>query len=559
MPSLPSRYQSQVDAQANRRIIEQPTFAPDTSMGDALTKVGQVGLEVAGRIQKAQTDQELVKAEIDARTRLDRLKRDLEADAETPEVALPDRWRQESEAILKDVSGKIGSTRARTLWMDRAKGWQGDGENWTVDLSRKRSVEKLRAEDIGLMTTLGNEAGDLTLGADTYAKKLEAVSAGIEAKRAAGFYAADDAARYMADVAALGMKDRTIRFTSNLDALIKDGRVAEAEALYQAQMGMNRQGQSTVEPETLAKVKSGLDQSKQEFAVVEQGDAIWEKSGGDYGKAIAMVADIKDAPLRLKVEARIGQKVAQAKAAEDARQDTLETAMWEHVEGGGTIMNAPPSLRADISPSRLGSIRAFESARDAESAMTAAQKAARDLESKIVKSSLDWLSRDNPSAFMNPDAWSAEYKAAYATMSSADQLAVMNKIDDMRQTGVTADAVDKVMQDAVKAAQRFAPSIMNSDKANAEAKFKFEGILYENARKLSADRGGQPISPEDARKIVLRSMGEFDAKKYGEGVNMALGFDADVYRRVKAQLAAKQGGEPTKEEVYAAYQSVMAD
>jgi hypothetical protein len=559
------QYERQVAAQADRRVISTPVLNQDVGEGDALRAVGgaiDAGVELAVKLEKANQDRQITTADRVAREKLDRLKFDLEnTSPDMPDEDLKKSYQERSEALIQEAAKTIANPRARDVFTERAKGYQADGALWTDRLGLKRGVDRTRAGHVTAITEIDARAGDIAVKRETILEDIAGEKAALERARQMGVYTQEQAAELNAKLDGVAVKDNTMRFGANIDALVKDGRVAEARAAYQAQMGLNASEKlvDRVDPDVLAKISAGLEANEQESAVVERGDTIWTQSAGDYGKAIALAGEIKDAPLRLKVEARLNQKAAQAKAAEDARQDALENAMWAHVEGGGTIMSAPPSLRGDISPSRLGSIRAYENARDTESGMTAAQKAARDLESKIVKSSLDWLSRDNPSTFMNPDAWSAEYKAAYASMSSQDQLAVMNKIDEMKQTGVTSDAVDKVMQDAVKAAQRFAPSIMSGDKANADVKFRFEGILYENARKLSADRGGEPISPEDARRLVLRSMGEFDAKKYGEGVNMALGFDADVYRRVRDSLAARLGKEPSRQEVYAAYQTVMAD
>lgn len=560
------QYEAQVSAQADRRVISTPVLNQDTGEGDALREVGgaiDAGVELATRLEKANQDRQITTADRLAREKLDRLKFDLENTS--PDVAdedLKKRYQEQSEAAIQEAGKTIANPRARDVFTERARGYQSEGALWTDRLGLKRGMDRTRAGHATAFSEIDAKAGDIAIKRETYLEDIAGEKAALERARQMGVYTQEQAAELNAKLDGLAIKDNTMRFGANMDALVKDGRIAEARAAYQAQMGLNASDKlvDRVDPDVLAKISAGLETSEQEYAVVERGDTIWTQSAGDYGKAIALAGEIKDAPLRLKVEARINQKAAQAKASEEARQDVLENAMWAHVEGGGTIMNAAPSLRGDISPSRLGAIRAYENARDTESGMTAAEKAARDLQSKIVKSSFDWLSRSDPSNFMQgPAAWSAEYQAAYQSMSSQDQLATINKIDEMKQTGVTADAVDKVMQDVTKAAQRFAPSIMNTDKNNADAKFRFEGILYENARKLSADRGGQPISPEDARRVVLRSMGEFDAKKYGEGVNVALGFDADVYRRVRDALAAKLGAEPSRQAVFEAYQAAMAN
>lgn len=144
MPSL--RYESQVAAQANRRIIDQPTVTPDTAVGDALQGIGKATFEIATRIKQSQTDQEIVKAERVAKEKLDRLKFDIEqTPSDTPDEDLTALWSQQSDDIIKEASAGIGATKARELWSERAKGWQGEGDLWTRDLGRKRGVDRVRA------------------------------------------------------------------------------------------------------------------------------------------------------------------------------------------------------------------------------------------------------------------------------------------------------------------------------------------------------------------------------------------------------------------------------
>lgn len=589
MPNLPSRYESQVAAQANRRIIEQPTFAPDTSMGDALQKVGQVGLEVAGRIQKAETDQQLIKAEIDARTRLDRLRYDLEADAETPDAAIPVRWRQESEAILKEVGGTIGSERARELWMTRAKGWQGEGENWSVGLSRKRSVEKVRGQHITNVTELSASAGDMAISAETYAARQAAVLAGVKSSAELGLIGADDVARYEADIAAAGVKDRTMRFTSNLEALMKDGRVAEADALYQAQMGMNREGKSTVDPDTLAKVKSGLEQSKQEFATVEKADRFWAAAKGDYGKYMELVSGVQDVSQRLDLEKRGTQLAQQANAAREAEQDTFERAMWQHVQGGGTIMNASPALRAKIDPDRLGSIRAFENARDAEKGMTAAELAQKKLESGVNRTILSSSAYMPASTFMRDvSTWPPEAQARFSLLTADDQVKVFEDQIKMREEGASYPAINRVeamMVDMAKAVADPAwgmnlPVGQRTPKANK----LYAAIAVTAANFSKEDLGGKPPTREQVERAVAAAimmaangLDDGDPQKpkartspsgdsfnsYGNNFvdwqaytnrmdpNLAMNqMESDQYAKAFADLrAARNGVDPTFEEV----------
>lgn len=568
MPQLPA-YQSQMAAQANRRIIEQPTFAPDTSMADAAMKVAQIGMEISQRVEKANTDREVITATRLAREQYAKTKFELENDQQIKDEDILPTLRKRGEEIIGKTGEGIRSADARRLWQENLNGTLLlDGDDWARKEQTRRGVDRVRGGHIAAASQMEASAGDLTISAADYESNLNDERTAIARSRQLGFIDEETKARLEAQLNALGVKDRTMRFTANIDALVKDGKVAEAEAQYQAQMGLNREGKSTVDPDILAKIKSGLDQSKQEFAAIEKGDKFWAAAKGNYGKYMELVSGLQDVPLRKKLEERGAQLAQQAKAAREANQDMLERSMWSHVEGGGTIMNAPPSLRSAIDPDRLGSIRAYENARDAEKGMSPAMKAAWIDQSADFKSGFEWFARNNPPVFMGKmSEWPADIRARYEAMTPDDQRAVSNLQLEMQDKGKTSDSADKVMQDALNEAKRFAPSIMGL-KADDPKRVQFEGILYRNSKLQAAMQGGNPITPDQARKLVLQTMGEYDTKKYGEGVNVALGYmqadeaaveDPEMWARVAAQQEARLGRKPTKLEIMQAYQAVTGN
>ena len=569
MPAIPG-YESQRTAQVNRRIIEQPTFAPDTSMGDAAMKVAQVGLEITARVQKAETDRQVVTATRLAREQYEKVKFDLEQDQEIKDEDILPTLRKRGEEILSKAGEGINSRTGRDLWQEELKGTLLlDGDAWSRREQIKRGVDRVRGGHIAAQSQMEAKAGDPTISADAFEANINDERKAIALSRSRGFIGDEEVARYNAVLDTLGVKDRTLRFTANLDALMKDGRVAEAEALYQAQMGKNSDGRGAVDPDTLARVRTGLDQAKQEFAVIESSDKFWAAAKGDLAKYNQLVSGVQDVPKRLKMEQRGITLANQAKAARDAEQDQMQQGLWEHVVGGGTIASYSPSKIAALDPNRLGSIRAYENARDAEKGMTGPQKQAWMDASADTKAGLEWFSRNNPAAFMGRvDTWPENLQRAYAGMTPDDQRAVATKQLEMQDKGRTSDAVDKVMQDALSEARRFAPSIMDSAKDNDAKRMQFEGIMYRNAKALSMTQGGNPISPEQARKIVLQSMAEYDQKKYGEGVNVALGYmqaeDAAVenpalWAKIADQQKAKLGRAPTRLEVLQAYNAVTGN
>lgn len=515
MPNLPARYESQVAAQANRRVIDQPTFAADTSMGDAIQNVGKVGLEIAGRMQKAKTDGEIIKAEIDARTRLDRLKLDLEADAETPDEAIPVRWRQESEAILKEAAGAISSESARTLWSERAKGWQGEGENWSVGLQRRRQVGKLRAGFLGMAAEAEALAGDASITADAYAVRLDAMRALNAQQVAGGIVDPETSAKREADLAALAGKDRALRWNAEVGALADQGQFDAANALV-------AEGDKAGIPRAYVEdAKSAITSAKNRI----------EKERNER-------MNVNDANFQVDVMA--GKKG------------------YRHVDEA--------IARGELDPSRRDTlyrvVREEEDRRKREaeeSKLSAADRAKLEQNSKDNLLAFELLAQDSPANFMaDPAQWSDAYKQAYGEMTPGDQRAVLKMHNEMRINGRSANTYASVLGDVMAEAKRFAPSLMD-EKANKDGYVKLQGILFDMTKKLAVDSGGKPITAEQARKTVLQALGSYDSKKYGAGVNLALNFDADLYRRVVEQMTAKSGRAPTNEQALAAYNSVVAD
>lgn len=513
MPNLPSRYESQVAPQVNRRIIEQPTFAPDTSMGDAAKSVAGVGLEIAGRVQKSITDREIVTAEREARTRLDKLKFDLEADAETPDAAIPVRWKQESDAILQEVAGRISSGAARDVWSENAKVWQGDGEVWSYGLQRKRSVDKVRASHITSAAELETQAGDLTISAETYSKNLAGAKAAIQRDLERGMLDPESAARQDAVLDQLQARDMTSRWSAGVLATARSGAFDDATKMVSTAPGI---------PEAVK--EDALNGIERERNRQEKERAESQRAMGN-----AMEVDILDGRV--------------------TRQQIDEAAAL------GTINpNDQPTL---IRALREENDRRKREAEDAK--LSPSQRAMLEDLSKDNLLAFEMLSQDNAPNFVgDPEQWSDAYKQAYREMTADDQRAVLKMRSEMSAKGKSANYVTSVLGDVMAEAKRFAPSLMD-EKTNRDGYVKLQGILYANAKKLADENVGKPISTDQARKAVLQALSGYDKKKYGAGVNLALNFDAELYRRVTAQQTARLGRQPTNAEALAAYNAVAGD
>jgi len=497
-------YEQQGEYRPSGRIVQGVRTPADDGIARGIQKLGQATLEVAGRIQQANLDQELVKAETDLRVRMDKARQAIELDPETPDVAIPQRWKQESELIIGEVGGTISSSRARELWTIRARGLQAEGDTWSVNLQRKRQVDGVRAGFVAMAGEAEAMAGDLAISPETYASKIDGLRALNDSHMASGFIDKEEGARRQVALDGLALKDRTMRWSSNIDALVKDGRVAEAQAVFDT-------GAADVDPATRQRVKEGLQASQQEFAVVEKGDAIWTQAGGNYGKAIELAAEIKDAPLRLKVEARLNQKHAMVNAALEQEQEGYVTQLWDHVRAGGKIANAPPSLMGSFDkPVRFASVQAFENARDAEARMSAESKTALREESKALKDMfLGYLKSPTLSReFMKPESeWPPGMFDLYRSMRGDDQLEVSTAIEVSASGGKTADDVTKTFNSLMRVAQIHGDPawLLGSESVDALENNDNRTLtksLMEAAGELSAQYQGQPV-PQKELEIVV--------------------------------------------------------
>lgn len=564
------QYEATVGAQADRRVISTPVLNQDVGEGDALRAVGgaiDAGVELAVKLETANQDRQITTADRVAREKLDRLKFDLENTS--PDVAdedLKKRYQEQSEAAIQEAGKTIANPRARDIFTERARGYQSEGALWTDRLGLKRGVDRTRAGHVTAITEIDAKAGDVAIKRETFLEDIAGEKAAVERARQLGVYTQEQAAELNAKLDGIAVKDNTMRFGANVDALVKDGRIAEARAAYQAQMGLNASEKlvDRVDPDVLAKISAGLEANEQEYAVVERGDTIWTQSAGDYGKAIALAGEIKDAPLRLKVEARINQKAAQAKASEDARQDTLENAMWAHVEGGGTIMNAAPSLRGDISPSRLGAIRAYENARDAATMMTAIQKAQHAALSKDWRDELQSTSAMPATVFMGePSKWSPRDYAKYQALTPEDQNAIRAAQRDMRDKGQSYSEVSKIENQLIDLAKVVAGKDwgLSADyRSRPEKADKLLGALRGQALALAPASGGRPLSVDEVQRAValaLKSAGETSSdfvKWQSFSMNVDPEFAANrmdtmEYDAAFNDLKTAGGQDPTFEEV----------
>jgi len=608
-------------AQANKRIIEQPTFAPDTSMGNALLKVADVGTEIAQRVEKANTDREVVTANRLAQEQIEKAKQDLEQNPDIKDEDFQQTIRKTAETILETTGKGISSSSARDMWSERAKSsLLQDADNWGYSQKLKRGADRVQGAHVAAIADLDSKAGDLTIKPEQYAEWVDGERKLIDRNEATNITSHEQAARLRAGLDGLIRKDFTVRWTSNIDALVKDGRIAEAEAVYQSalanstpkgpettklpaaeeekyqawikKIGMTKAdgmamtadgtgldydmrgffkkygaadvnvagGQhftdefklpnhatfsneskyatgdyakyagswgegdkfnapaqkfggasgSKVDAELLQKVRAGLDASKKDFEVVNKGDQYWEQAKGDYGKYLKLTAQEKDPDLRLKLETRGGQKVAQARATKEIEQDNLKEDAWQFVSNGGKFMQWSPSKRAQLDPSRIGSIMAFENARDSETALTGPQLAQKKLASASFSNQLQSREAMPPQVFMaDPGTWSPRNFAKYQAMTSDDQVKIDEARRKMREGKGDYAVTNRIEGQLLDLAKTVAPKswgLNNSVDKRGPMTDKLLGELRGEAARLQEENGGAELTPDQLKRAIARSL-----------------------------------------------------
>lgn len=488
--------------QPSRDIVQGVRTPVNDGIARGLQDLGKATTELADRLYKADTDKKIVEASRKTREDLDRAYRDITESSDILPEDYEKHYREESDRIIS-ANAEMVPSGGRDMWRERALGWQSDAVIRTRDVTRQRQVDKARAGIVAETEAIGAQVGDLSLSEKTVADNIAGQRGLIDRQVREGIIDEEAGARLQAQLTEMALKDVTIRVTSNIDELVQNGQVAEARAQFMANY-------KRIDPATRAAIEKGLDASEFDNRVVTESDRLWTEAKGDYGRFIKEAGKVSDARLRVKIEERGAQLQRQADAAENARQDNLERSMWAHVEKGGTIGNAPASLRGAIDPDRLGSIRAYENARDAENGMNGAQKAAWSAASSGWRNELESAAAMPASTFMqDPSKWSPRDRAKFEALTPTDQNAIRAKQADMRDRGNTQDEVSKIEGQLLDVAKVVADPKWglrsNANNRPAESE-KLLGELRGQAAMLAKENGGRPLTPDQVRYAVALAM-----------------------------------------------------
>lgn len=493
------QYERQIAAQANRRVVDIPVANYDTGEGRTLKQVGEAVGEFGRRINDAQRDEQLARADRTIREKLDRLKLDIENDRETPDEKLEEKFSTEAQKIVDETGKIIGSEPVRKLWNERALGFKADGGIWANKLGRTRQVDKVRAGHVETANQLDQQVGDPSVSAETFAANLAGEKALIARNAQRGFYSEEQARELTTRLDNVAVKDRMARTSSAVENLLLQGDTTGAEMLVAEFDGNGAQR------EALKKLKEGVERDIK--AKANQAEA--EKRKAEILASNAFEMDV--------LGGKAGYAQLQAK-----------------VEKGEISVNDQPALFRAI---RAENDRKENEAKQAK--MSAEMKAMLADRSADYRLGFDAFSTSNPAQFMGGyDKWNEQYRAFYDRMTPDDQRAIDRKQIEMAQTGQTASAAKMVYGLLEEEAKRVVPdwSIGSTAKGAPKQGAEFAGKLYAAAEQIAAQNGGgKDLTVDQVRSAVARAL---DAYQPGKWDNLPTNIYDNEADKVNARLQA---------------------
>lgn len=502
MPQLP-QVEQQLTPNPSRRVIDGVRAPVNDSVGKAVMQLGDEFTEIAGRVQKSNDDREMITADRIARERLDRLKFDLEHnEPETPDAAIKDRWRQESTQIITEAAAGLTNGQARSLWTERAKGWQADGAIWSETLGLKRSVDRARGAHITAEADLEKKAGDLAISHETFAASIAGQKAAILRDTERGIFDKATAAERVAALDKVLEKDRFSRARAEVERLVTAGKADDAKKLIDDFGGDVEQGRA------LRQAREGAEQDV---------------------RAAANRAEKEKRDAEILASNTFEMGLLKGEAGHSYRD------LDRMVETGVISLNDAPQLRR--------SIRAEQDRAKAEaesSKLSSAQKEYMKDRSSDYRLVFDAVSMTDPAGFLQGyDKWDDSLKARYNVMTPDDQRAVDRKLLEMSVKGQTSGATKEYYDVLLAEAKRVVPDFeigSTAKKADPRGK-EFAGKLARAAETISKEGGGTPLTVQQARDVVARALANYEPGKWDNlATNQADNPNSTVNARLRAAV-----------------------
>jgi hypothetical protein len=511
MPQLPrsSALQNQalpgaaLGGQASVKVVAKD-YSGQEAQGEAVSRLGDMVHNIGIKLREQEITTQVGEAHIGLDVELSRAEAAIKADGKLQPGDVQAAWKEKSDAILAKYSEGMTSPMHLRLFQDQAtKRIAGGTERMDVDVLRRRhdgmtagiSRAGDRVEELLKDTTVDESHLAEPMAGFSFLVKNARRQGAIDETREAELLGKLDAAHK----AALG--DRTM---AKIDAAVAAQDFRTAQLLYDDEnKRLTEQDRSRVRTVLQAGKlqKDALDTSR---SMVDQ--AVDPRTGKvDEARLMKLENGIQDPKLYNQVVQYNNVATGQRKAAYMQVQEGLQDQLMKHVLGGGSVLDAPPSLLARLEPARQASVRAFESYREQEAYMSPGQRAALKQSSALAHSSLLALgSRELLRPF---EEWAPSDQKRYADMSTDDKIRMDNTITKLRENGGSETSIDKIMKQAKTRLKIIAPKEwkIGTPKMSEDAK-DFMGFLQMQIADESEAVGGARLDDKAMNRVISNAM-----------------------------------------------------
>lgn len=536
MPEL-EIYRAQRAASNQLRVVNVQSAPADTSVGDALTAIGELGM----RIETGRAQAEAAKLEVEAKRRYDAAYRELQADPEAADQ-LESRLIEKSREIRGELLGQVKSATVREGFDQRLSeietGYVIEGRN----LSNRRAVEAFGADVVGLIDGLDKTSKDISVPMDdpknphtrTVKSEANAAQALIDAGVRGGFIGKDDAAVKKAIIQAKLEEGDSARVLANVDKLIENGQIAEAEAFFE-------DNDHRILPEKREAARKVFREQTREAKAIQTVDALWDKHAGDYSAVIAEIGKMDNPQDRLAAEARAGVRLNQQRVAEDETQTAVINSALMAITTGkpvpADVLRAANGKTRDFIDDQLYQRRLRE---QQLATLSAEERAALNQVSigsyRILKAQLN----DKELANKGLEAILADpqNKALWDRMTPDEQGAFMLDASNAKANGgVATDTVSKAYKSVSALAGAYMPQGMkpnefdrkfrgagegdpgvkrvSANRKKSDAALAFEGELLGLVEEEVSRTGNAEIPADRAKQLVALAYAKAGEKKDG--------------------------------------------
>lgn len=473
MALLP-RYEQQLSASANRTIVGLPTAPADTAVADALVDAGKAGFEIAKRAQASKVEGEVVRAENEFRVKVDTYRAELEGDTSIDDEEVGKRLRAFSSQALQDSGALISSSRSREMWAGAAEKTVIQGDEWSRKLVASRQIDRTRARHVQASSYIESRVGDASLTEDTFETMIRGQKALVDQDRKRGFLSEAQAAEVAVQLDGLRNKDWMARRSNDIEALVRGGRAADADALI-----------------------DGLQTGAAEKEALKAAKAATER------------------------EVRVEENLRQAaiREAQEYVKADLYVGIWDGKVSRAGIEGAVNTGKIDArdKPELLSALRSYQRDQEAYGGMTAAQKTEAKLMSDAFRSELMMMPAD--ALLRPPSEWAQQDRDRWEMMLPADKAAVTQSIAEMRAKGQTSDSVKGMANDLMDRARLTLPknwTLAGMNRGDEEK--QLAGVLYRLAEKESKATGGAALTEARTRELVAQAYREVGKVKVANEV-----------------------------------------